>query len=174
MAQARPAEHDGDVPDDATSAPQPVQGPPRRNPEEHGDDDPYQVTIFAAVGGQPFFDRLTDRFYDRVEADEVLVSMYPNREDLGPARRHLALFLGQYWGGPTTYSDERGHPRLRMRHNPFVVGDRERRHWLAAMEPALIETIPETPLEPELQAAVEQRMREYFEMSAAAMVNSSS
>ncbi|HPU40317.1 MAG TPA: hypothetical protein PLS63_12160, partial [Microthrixaceae bacterium] len=59
-------------------------------------------------------------------------------------------------------------------HNPFVVGDRERRHWLAAMEPALVETIPETPLEPELQQAVEQRMREYFEMSAAAMVNSDS
>ena len=92
------------MPDDATSAPQPVQGPPRRNPEEHGDDDPYQVTIFAAVGGQPFFDRLTDRFYDRVEADEVLVSMYPNREDLGPApageRFIVPITGGWFRGGP--------------------------------------------------------------------------
>ena len=158
----------------ATTPPvtQQVQGPPRRNPERHGDDDAYQVTIFDAVGGQDFFDRLVDRFYDRVEADDVLLALYPDQQDLGPARRRLALFLGQYWGGPTTYSDERGHPRLRMRHQPFVVGDRERRHWLAAMEPALAETIPETPLDDELRVAVAQRMAEYFEMSAAAMVNS--
>ncbi len=169
------------MPQDDPPSPQPtptppvtqqVQGPPRRNPERHGADDEYQVTIFQAVGGQPFFDRLVDRFYDRVETDEVLLALYPDQQDLGPARRRLALFLGQYWGGPTTYSDERGHPRLRMRHNPFVVGERERRHWLAAMEPALVETIPEAPLDDELRGAVEQRMREYFEMSAAAMVNS--
>lgn len=136
------------------------------------DDDEHQVTVFSAVGGQAFFDRLVDRFYDRVEIDEVLLALYPDRQDLGPARHRLALFLGQYWGGPTTYSDERGHPRLRMRHHPFVVGDRERRHWLDAMESALAETIPEAPLDQELRDAVAQRMWEYFEMSAAAMVNS--
>ncbi len=136
------------------------------------DDDEHQVTVFSAVGGQAFFDRLVDRFYDRVEVDEVLLALYPDRQDLGPARHRLALFLGQYWGGPTTYSDERGHPRLRMRHHPFVVGDRERRHWLDAMESALAETIPEAPLDQELRDAVAQRMWEYFEMSAAAMVNS--
>src|SRR6478752_9035444 len=84
------------------------------------DDATHQVTIFQAVGGQPFFDRLVDRFYDRVEADDVLLRLYPDQHDLGPARRHLALFLGQYWGGPATYNAERGHPRLRMRHAPFV------------------------------------------------------
>ena len=136
------------------------------------DDDEHQVTVFSAVGGQAFFDRLVDRVYDRVEIDEVLLALYPDRQDLGPARHRLALFLGQYWGGPTTYSDERGHPRLRMRHHPFVVGDRERRHWLDAMESALAETIPEAPLDQELRDAVAQRMWEYFEMSAAAMVNS--
>src|SRR5690606_40127552 len=74
--------------------------------------------------------------------------------------------------GPAVYAEERGHPRLRMRHQPFVVGDRERRHWLAAMEDSMVETIVEAPLEPEPRDAVEQRMREYFAMSAAAMVNS--
>ena len=136
------------------------------------DDGTHRVTVFEAVGGQSFFDRLVDRFYERVETDDVLLSMYPEPDDLAPARRRLALFLGQYWGGPAVYAEERGHPRRRLRHPPFVVGDRARRHWLAAMEDSLTETIVEAPLEPELRDAVEQRMREYFEMSAAAMVNS--
>ena len=72
-----------------------------------------QTSLFEQVGGQPFFDRLVDRFYEGVEADDVLLPLYPDHADLGGARRRLALFLGQYWGGPTTYSDERGHPRLR-------------------------------------------------------------
>jgi hemoglobin len=135
------------------------------------DDETHQVTIFAAVGGQPFFDRLVDRFYDLVEADDVLVRLYPDRDDLGPARRHLALFLGQYWGGPTTYNDERGHPRLRMRHAPFVIGDAERAHWLDAMLDALERTLPEAPLDDANRAVVDEQMRTYFTMSAAAMVN---
>lgn len=149
--------------------------PPRTDPNGHEPgpgEETRQVTVFTAVGGQAFFDRLVERFYSRVEADEVLLAMYPDKDDLGPAQRRLATFLGQYWGGPTTYSDERGHPRLRMRHQPFVVGDRERRHWLDAMLASLAETIPETPLDEELRATVDQRMREYLEMSAAAMVNS--
>src|SRR5829696_3627514 len=93
------------------------------------------MTLFDEVGGQPFFDALVERFYERVEADPVLRPLYP--EEMGPGKRALALFLGQYWGGPTTYSDEKGHPRLRMRHAPFVVGERERDAWLAHMTAAL-------------------------------------
>jgi hemoglobin len=157
--------------DDRSPGPQPVPGPPRRRPEEHGDDDAYQVTIFSAVGGQPFFDRLVDRFYDAVAHDDVLLRLYPDQVDLAPARRRLALFLGQYWGGPTTYSDERGHPRLRMRHAPFVIGDAEREHWVLAMRDALALTLPEAPLDPELRDAVGERMRDYFDMAAESMVN---
>lgn len=127
--------------------------------------------MFQAVGGQPFFDRLVERFYEHVATDEVLLRLYPEQDDLGPARERLALFLGQYWGGPTTYSDERGHPRLRMRHAPYVIGEDERDHWLHAMFDALDHTLPETPLDDELRAVVDERMREYFVMSAAAMMN---
>ena len=134
-------------------------------PEEH------HVTIFTAVGGQLFFDRLVERFYTRVATDEVLLRLYPDQVDLGPARERLALFLGQYWGGPTTYSDQRGHPRLRMRHVPFTIGDEERAHWVRAMDEALEETLPEAPLDSDLRAEVGRRMRDYFEMAATAMVN---
>jgi hemoglobin len=151
-------------------APQPVAGPPRRDPAAHGDDE-YQVTIFSAVGGQPFFDRLVGHFYDRVATDDVLLRLYPDQVDLGPARQRLALFLGQYWGGPTTYSDERGHPRLRMRHAPFAIGTAERDHWVHAMLAALDETMPSAPLDDDLQAAVRERMQQYFTMAADSMVN---
>jgi hemoglobin len=94
--------------------------------------------MFERVGGQAFFDGLVDRFYVGVEDDPVLRPLYP--EDLEPGKRHLALFFGQYWGGPTTYSTERGHPRLRARHLPFTVGVPERdawvRHMLAALDGA--------------------------------------
>ena len=153
------------------TGPVPVPGPPRRNPEHHGEDDTSQVTIFAAVGGQPFFDRLVERFYDHVASDPVLLRLYPDPDDLGPARERLALFLAQYWGGPTTYSDRRGHPRLRMRHAPYVIGTRERDHWVAAMLDALERTLPETPLDEEPRAVVGERMRSYFEMAADHLVN---
>lgn len=87
--------------------------------------------MFDIVGGQAFFADLVDGFYDGVSADPLLRPMYP--EDLTDARRHLAGFLIQYWGGPSTYSDERGHPRLRMRHAPFLIGERERDAWLRHM-----------------------------------------
>ncbi len=101
----------------------------------------------------------------------MLLRLYPDQHDLGPAIERLALFLGQYWGGPTTYSEQRGHPRLRMRHAPFAVGAREKDHWLEAMNAALDETMPEAPLEPGLRAEVKGRMGEYFAMAAEQMVN---
>jgi len=90
-----------------------------------------EVTIYEAVGGRPFFVELVDGFYAGVAEDPLLRPLYP--EDLTDSRRHLAGFLTQYWGGPTTYSDERGHPRLRMRHAPFVIGEAERDAWLHHM-----------------------------------------
>ncbi len=120
-------------------------------------------TVYAAVGGMSFFERLVDAFYDRVEHDAVLLAMYPESHDLGPARVRLRLFLAQYWGGPATYSQTRGHPRLRMRHTPFAIGEDERDRWLAAMHGALDELDPPAPI-----AGV---MRDYFAMAADAMRN---
>ena len=88
-------------------------------------------SVYEAVGGGPFFVDLVDGFYAGVSADPLLRPMYP--EDLTESRRHLAGFLAQYWGGPSTYSEERGHPRLRMRHAPFAIGDAERDAWLRHM-----------------------------------------
>jgi hemoglobin len=119
------------------------------------------ATVFEIVGGQPFFDALVERFYALVEADPVLRPLYPT--DLAPGMRSLALFLGQYWGGPTTYSDEKGHPRLRMRHAPFAIRGPERQAWLAAMLAALAEAdAPEVAME---------MMREYFTTASTAMIN---
>lgn len=95
------------------------------------------ATLFERVGGISFFERLAEEFYVSVRTDPVLLALYPEPDDLGPARRRLALFLAQYWGGPTTYSDERGHPRLRMRHATFPIDDAMRDRWLAHMNTAL-------------------------------------
>jgi hemoglobin len=97
-------------------------------------------SLFSRVGGLPFFERLVDTFYRRVAVDDVLAVLYPEYPDFTGARRRLSLFLAQYWGGPSTYSDERGHPRLRMRHMPFHVGPVERDRWLACMAAAVEET----------------------------------
>lgn len=94
-----------------------------------------RMTVYEVVGGQPFFDELVDRFYDGVESDDLLRPLYP--DDLGPSRSRLAGFLAQYWGGPPHYSNERGHPRLRMRHAPFAIGARERNSWMKHMRSAL-------------------------------------
>ena len=94
-------------------------------------DGKFEDTVYDAVGGRPFFVDLVDGFYAGVSADPLLRPMYP--EDLTDPREHLAGFLIQYWGGPSTYSDERGHPRLRMRHAPFVIGEAERDAWLHHM-----------------------------------------
>ena len=83
----------------------------------------------------PFFEKLVDAFYEGVATDALLRPLYP--ADLADARRHLTLFLAQYWGGPQTYSEERGHPRLRLRHMPFRVGPAERDQWLVHMAAAV-------------------------------------
>ena len=105
--------------------------------------DEQQQTLYDRVGGDEFFTRLVDEFYDGVATDDVLLPLYPEPDDLGPARRRLALFLAQYWGGPMTYNDERGHPRLRMRHFPFHIGPLERDRWLHHMIVAVDRVSPD-------------------------------
>jgi hemoglobin len=119
--------------------------------------------FFDRVGGEATFRALVHRFYEGVAEDEVLRPLYPE-QDLGPAEERLALFLTQYWGGPTTYSDQRGHPRLRMRHVPFVIGSAERDAWLRHMYEAL------TALR--LDRADEARIWDYLTMAADSMRNS--
>ncbi len=102
-----------------------------------GSGDVDETTLYDRVGGMAFFERLVDRFYERVATDEVLLPLYPEPDDLSGARRRLTLFLAQYWGGPHTYSDERGHPRLRMRHFPFLIGPLQRDRWLVHMAAAV-------------------------------------
>ena len=87
-----------------------------------------------------FFEELVDTFYDGVRTDEVLLPLYPEQPDLSGARHRLTLFLAQYWGGPGTYMEERGHPRLRIRHFPFHVGPLERDRWLTNMAAAVEHT----------------------------------
>src|SRR5690349_15360571 len=98
-------------------------------------------SIYDAAGGRAFFEALAARFYEGVAADPVLRAVYPEG-DLAGAERRLGMFLTQYWGGPTTYSDERGHPRLRMRHNPFQIGPGERDAWLLRMRQAVASLAP--------------------------------
>ena len=97
---------------------------------------PARASFYDAVGGEPFFRRLVDRFYEGVATDPLLRPMYPE-EVLEPAKDRLALFLMQYWGGPNTYSASRGHPRLRMRHAPFTVSPAARDAWLHHMKDAV-------------------------------------
>jgi hemoglobin len=100
------------------------------------DEDARPDTLFAAVGGEATFRRLVDAFYAGVAEDPVLRPLYPE-EDLAPAADRLRMFLIQYWGGPSTYSQLRGHPRLRMRHAPFRIDESARDAWLARMRGAL-------------------------------------
>src|SRR5215475_15371288 len=95
-----------------------------------------EITFYDAIGGEETFRRLVHRFYERVATDPVLRPIYPD-EDLSGAEERLRMFLIQYWGGPHTYSERRGHPRLRMRHAPFAIGEREREAWLERMREAL-------------------------------------
>jgi hemoglobin len=118
-------------------------------------------SLYERVGGEPFFVQLVDRFYAGVEADPLLRPMYP--DDLGPPRRHLTLFLMQYWGGPGTYSEERGHPRLRLRHVPFAIGLAQREAWLKHM----LAAVDASPAE----AADRQALRDYFNMAATSLLN---
>lgn len=125
-----------------------------------------QQTFYDAVGGADTFHKLTAKFYEEVARDEVVRPLYPE-EDLGPAERRMRMFLEQYWGGPRTYSDERGHPRLRMRHSPFKIGPIERDAWLRCMHIA-IASLDESVLD----ASHRQQLVDYMEMAANSMVNS--
>jgi hemoglobin len=120
-------------------------------------------SFYDAVGGEETFRRIIGRFYAEVADDEVLRPIYPE-EDLGPAEERLRLFLMQYWGGPHTYSDRRGHPRLRMRHAPFKIGPIERDAWLRCMRIAVDEAGLSDPHREQLWA--------YLEMAANSMMNS--
>jgi hemoglobin len=123
---------------------------------------PDEISFYDAVGGEPTFRRLVERFYAGVAQDPQLRPMYPE-EDLGPATHRLTLFLMQYWGGPNTYSASRGHPRLRMRHAPFRVDPAARDRWLLHMREALDSL--------ELPEPYEKTLWEYLEKAAYFMVN---
>jgi len=121
-----------------------------------------QETFYDAVGGHDTFVRLVDRFYDGVAQDEVLRPLYPE-EDLGPAKDRLRMFFEQYWGGPTTYSDTRGHPRLRMRHAAFPVGPVARDRWLLHMREA-VDSLDLPPL-------LHGELWDYLERAAHSLLN---
>ncbi len=122
------------------------------------------LSWYDRMGGEQFFTDLVAGFYARVATDDVLRPMYPE-EDLSGAERRLRLFLMQYWGGPTTYGDERGHPRLRMRHAPFPVDLAARDRWLSLMAASLADTGGD------LADADRERLWAYLESAADAMVN---
>lgn len=126
-----------------------------------------QRTYYDRMGGHETFAAITRRFYAQVAADPEFRSMYPE-DDLGPAEERLRMFLEQYWGGPTTYSGQRGHPRLRMRHMPFAVTPTARDTWVRYMSHAVRETAAETGLDPELEAI----LMDYLTRAADAMINS--
>ncbi|HEX5595743.1 MAG TPA: globin [Micromonosporaceae bacterium] len=120
------------------------------------------ATFFAEIGGEPAFRKLVDEFYAGVAEDPRLRPMYPEA-DLGPAADRLALFLMQYWGGPKTYSAQRGHPRLRMRHAPFRIGSAERDAWLHHMRRA-VDSLNLTPEQ-------DRTLWDYLERAAYFLVN---
>ncbi len=122
-----------------------------------------QQSFYDAVGGHPTFVALVHRFYQGVASDPPLRAIYPE-DDLGPAEVRFRMFLEQYWGGPTTYSDERGHPRLRMRHGPFEVTPAQRDRWLTHMR-AAIDSLS-------LTASQAHELWTYMERAAHSMVNS--
>lgn len=120
-------------------------------------------SFYDLVGGEPTFRKLVTEFYAGIATDPLLRPLYPE-EDLGPAAERLTLFLMQYWGGPDTYSQQRGHPRLRMRHAPFRIGEAERDAWLGHMRRAL-DTLG-------LPAEQDARLWAYLNHAAQFLVNS--
>jgi len=119
-------------------------------------------SVYELAGGEKTFKLLVERFYARVPEDEVLRAVYPDEDLAGPTER-LTLFLIQYWGGPSTYSELRGHPRLRMRHQPFAIGQKERDAWLENMT-AAVDSLALAP-------AVRKALLDYFETASTAMIN---
>jgi len=125
-----------------------------------------QRSFYDEVSGAETFGLLVSRFYELVRDDEILRPLYPE-DDLDGAEHRLRMFLEQYWGGPRTYGQERGHPRLRMRHAPFRIGFLERDAWLRCMHSALASIGAET-----IDDAHRQALLDYFDMAAQHMVNS--
>lgn len=121
------------------------------------------MTFYEEVGGHPTFVALVRAFYEGVAGDQPLRDLYPE-EDLGPAEERLLGFLEQYWGGPTTYSEQRGHPRLRMRHAPYAVTPDQRDRWLRHMLGA-VDTLS-------LDEMHDALLRDYLVRAAHSMVNS--
>jgi hemoglobin len=119
-------------------------------------------SVYELVGGEHTFRTLVDRFYEGVAVDPLLRPLYPE-EDLGPAAERLRLFLIQYWGGPNTYSATRGHPRLRMRHAPFAIGQAQRDAWLGHMRSALDSL--------DLPAELHAQLWDYLTMAADSLRN---
>lgn len=150
MRPTRPDEAEPRTGDIAGYSPTLDRTPPRR-------------TVFEEAGGLPFFEGLVDRFYEAVESDPALLALYPDPADLVGARRRLALFLAQYWGGPTTYNAERGQPRLFLRHREFPIDPAARDRWLRHMRAAVAWMGP--------PPAVAARLLQYFDMAAEAMRN---
>ena len=120
------------------------------------------ATFYEEVGGEPFFNDFVSQFYARVSKDPILRPMYPEKDMHGAALR-LKMFLEQYWGGPTTYSEQRGHPRLRMRHAAFHISEVERDVWLSHMK-STVEGL-------EMKADLKSELWNYMEMAANSMVN---
>jgi hemoglobin len=118
--------------------------------------------VYELAGGEKTFRLLVERFYSSVAKDDVLRAVYPE-DDLSAATERLTLFLIQYWGGPNTYSEQRGHPRLRLRHQPFAIGQAERDAWLGHMT-AAVESLNLAP-------AVSKAMLDYFDTASTAMIN---
>ena len=125
--------------------------------------DAVDGNFWQQVGGRPTLEKLVRAFYEGVRTDEVLLPMYPEQPDLEGAIQRLTGFLEQYWGGPSTYSQERGHPRLRMRHLPFRVNPDARDRWLSHMRAAL-DTLELPPLQDATRWG-------YLDRAAQAMVN---
>jgi hemoglobin len=119
-------------------------------------------SVYELAGGEETFRVLVRRFYARVATDPILRAVYPD-QDLSGATERLTLFLIQYWGGPATYSDQRGHPRLRLRHQPFAIGQAERDAWLGHMQ-AAVDSL-------DLAPAVRKALLDYFETASTAMIN---
>src|SRR5690606_13311329 len=129
---------------------------------EHAEGAAVVDTLWSQVGGTPTFERIVRRFYDGVRQDDVLAPLYPE-DDWEGAIWRLQTFLEQYWGGPTTYQEQRGHPRLRMRHHPYVINSIARERWLKHMHAALDEV--------QLPPMADTQFREYIERAALALTN---
>ena len=120
-------------------------------------------SFYQQVGGRAFFEKLVNEFYRGVAHDPELKAIYPE-EDLGPAAERLTMFLEQYWGGPGTYSEQRGHPRLRLRHQPFKINPAARDRWLGHMRAALYSM--------DLPPLQRETLWDYLDRAAQTMVNS--